>query len=78
MIEVIFHFFLQEAITAPFGPTVHLLDKIQHKLGNNGPAGPNCTVLTMNLANCGSSGLLFAWMRTTEQESITFSPGGDF
>jgi hypothetical protein len=28
---------------------------IQHRLGKNGSAGPNCTVLTIKLAKCGSS-----------------------
>ena len=31
---------------------------IQHRLGKNGLAGPNCTVLTLNLAKCVSSGCL--------------------
>jgi hypothetical protein len=46
-------FFSKTPEQRPSLRTVHL--SIQHKLGKNGSAGPNCTVLTINLAKCGSS-----------------------
>ena len=46
-------FFSKTPEQRPSLRTVHL--SIQHRLGKNGSAGPNCTVLTINLAKCGSS-----------------------
>jgi hypothetical protein len=39
----------------------------KHRPGKNGSAGPNCTVLTLNLAKCVSSGCL-GWMPTAQRE----------
>src|ERR1039458_401446 len=38
---------------------------IQHRLGKNGSAGQNCTVLTINLAKCGSSGCFWVDANST-------------
>jgi hypothetical protein len=39
----------------------------QHRLGKNGSAGPNCTVLTIDLAKCGAE-VVIGLMQTAQRE----------
>ena len=52
---------------------------IQHRLGKNGSAGQNCTVLTINLAKCGSSGCCWVDANSTAEgpNVLSLSPSSD-
>src|SRR6202163_1239492 len=52
----------------------------KHRLGKNGSAGRNCTVWTMSLAQCGSSGLLLGACNPhsgSSESSPPLSPSSD-
>jgi hypothetical protein len=56
VIWVIFNCFLPRGPNSALRCDCSSPRSIQHRLGKNGSAGPNCTVLTIHLAKCGHSG----------------------